>query len=132
MPTEKKSKKTKTAKAAKTTKTAKKTKKAKTTTKKKTKKTRRARAKKKTIDRPGDRDLSAPLGEAKAMVLERLSTARPYHWKNSYEVGDAIDHPSFGFGEVRRIISSKKIEVSFGDRTCLLAQTNTPSTELAV
>lgn len=41
------------------------------------------------------------------------SESMPYSVKNRYEVGDLIDHSSFGRGVVKSFIDNKKIEVVF-------------------
>ncbi len=49
----------------------------------------------------------------RAMQGKDLSRARRYKPAITFEMGDVIDHPSFRFGVVTRLLSDGKIEVLF-------------------
>lgn len=42
--------------------------------------------------------------------------AQPYDWTHTYRVGQLINHPSYGLGEVVALIEPKKVDVLFADR----------------
>lgn len=48
-----------------------------------------------------------------AMVSTGTDDARKYSMKESYEVGDVIDHPSFGKGQVTETVKPDKVHVLF-------------------
>ncbi|UCG14726.1 MAG: hypothetical protein JSU72_09880 [Deltaproteobacteria bacterium] len=55
-------------------------------------------------------------------LLENASDAQtwPYDQSASYQVKQAIDHPTYGLGFVRSIIGSSKMEVAFRQEVKLL------------
>jgi hypothetical protein len=40
----------------------------------------------------------------------------PYDWTRTYRKGQAMSHPTFGFGEVTAVIEPQKIDVLFSDK----------------
>ena len=38
---------------------------------------------------------------------------RPYHFSDTYRVGDRIDHKSFGTGVIERVMGPSKVQVFF-------------------
>lgn len=60
----------------------------------------------------------------KAMVGKDLSRARRYKPSITFVAGDVVDHPTFRFGVVTRLLSDSKIEVLFevGPKTLVHAR----------
>jgi hypothetical protein len=84
----------------------------------------RAAAEKK---RPGKgssaaRGRSTPAEWETAMERMRHVTGKPYALNGTYEAGDRLDHPVFGPGLVRRLISSDKMEVLFEEGAKVLVR----------
>ena len=66
------------------------------------------------------RERKPEVPRARARATGRtLTTAQPYSPAGSYRIGDTIDHPKFGVGEVKAAREGK-IEVMFGQDTRLL------------
>lgn len=60
--------------------------------------------------------VSESVSELWSKALNRsASKARAYNMKESFAMGDIIDHPTFGQGVVERLIDNNKIEVIFQD-----------------
>lgn len=58
---------------------------------------------------------------AGGQASEPQKLATPYLMSGNYEQGSILEHPSFGRGEVVRLIGFEKIEVLFRDRLrCLV------------
>lgn len=47
------------------------------------------------------------------IVSKGTSDARPYNMRQSFEVGEIVDHPTFGMGEVQNTVRPDKMEVLF-------------------
>jgi len=53
-------------------------------------------------------------------IAVSVEDSRSYSMKNKYEIGEVIDHKSFGRGVVQTIMSNEKIEVVFEDQVKIL------------
>ncbi len=62
------------------------------------------------------RKVTESVAELWTKALNRTtSKARTYNMKDSFALGDIIEHPTFGQGVVERLIDNNKIEVIFQD-----------------
>lgn len=55
-------------------------------------------------------------------ALETESSPRSYRMSETFSVNDILEHPHFGTGVVRGVVSGDKIEVLFESGTKILAQ----------
>jgi ribosomal protein L44E len=65
-----------------------------------------------------------------AMERMRGHAANPYALDGSYEAGEKVDHPVFGTGMVRKLISPDKMEVLFEQGGKLLVRGNARKTSV--
>lgn len=76
---------------------------------------------KKTSDPGGGGRVFAQWMQKRQQLSESQLQPRPYSLKDSYEVGEAIEHPKFGLGFVQRLIAANKMELMFENELKVLA-----------
>ena len=69
-------------------------------------------------------EASTPKAKASKPMVEADMSTPPvfYDAKESYRVGQRIEHPAFGPGVVERILASNKVQVFFATGSRVLAQ----------
>lgn len=88
----------------------------KATTKKATKKTTRRASAKKTDAAKTLELIQKRLREEAELALGKSAKTKDYDMKAAFEVGDRIEHNSFGLGIVRTLVGESKIGVVFQDK----------------
>ena len=53
-------------------------------------------------------------------TMAKTSAVRRYSAKLRFEVGEALEHPTFGCGSVVKVVADGKIEVAFDDERRML------------
>ncbi len=86
-----------------------------------TKKTTKKTTKKKRKKRKSSAEVAKDLW-IKGIANSSTDESRSYSVKNNYEVGEIIDHKSFGRGVVKCLVGNEKIEVVFEDVVKTLVQ----------
>lgn len=66
--------------------------------------------------RTGGRKSTETVGELWNKAINKMTgSSKEYSMKSSFQMGDVIEHPTFGQGVVEKLIDDNKIEVLFQD-----------------
>lgn len=66
--------------------------------------------------RAGGRKSTETVGELWNKAINKMTgSSKEYSMKSSFQMGDVIEHPTFGQGVVEKLIDDNKIEVLFQD-----------------
>ena len=66
--------------------------------------------------RTGGRKSTETVGELWYKAINKMTgSSKEYSMKSSFQMGDVIEHPTFGQGVVEKLIDDNKIEVLFQD-----------------